>query len=88
MDIDFEFWLWLTSTLLYYTIYPVLVVATWLFFALRLILSPFIYLAWIFKEVVLLPIRVLAQFEVSNIHWSESLTDTQRRSGTSSAQLS
>lgn len=66
MDVDLEFWFSFTSTLLYYAIYPILVIATWLFYLVCLIASPFIYLASIVKDVVSLPVRLLAKFEVNN----------------------
>lgn len=64
MDVDLRLWLSIASTILYYTLYPLLAIATWLFYLIRFIASPFIYLAYIFTEVVLLPMRILAQFEV------------------------
>jgi hypothetical protein len=73
MDIDFDFWLSFTSTLLYYAIYPLLVIVTWLVYVLQLLLSPFIYLAYVCKEAVLIPFRFLAKFEVSYIHLSEDI---------------
>lgn len=68
MDADTHFWLSIASTALYYTIYPLLILGTAVVYLVRIVASPFIYLAFITQEIVLLPVRFLAKFEASNVH--------------------
>jgi hypothetical protein len=57
-------WLSIASTATYYALYPILFIITWLFYVLHWIASPFLWIGYIIKEVAMLPIRFLAQFEV------------------------
>lgn len=87
MDVDIRFWLTIASTVLYYAIYPLLVIGTGLFYLVRFVASPFIYLAYVLKEVILLPVRFLAKFEASNVLIANRTnTDTHSPYGTFLAQ--
>jgi hypothetical protein len=68
-------WLAIASTTIYWALYPVLLILTWLFYILHWIASPFLWIAYIFKEVAMLPIRFLAQFEVHGPSTSTMQTD-------------
>lgn len=68
MDADTHFWLSIASSILYYTIYPLLILGTAVVYLVRIVASPFIYLAFITQEVILLPVRFLAKFEASKLY--------------------
>lgn len=84
---DLQLWLSVASAIVYYTLYPLFVVATWLLYILHWLASPFIYLGYVMKEVVMLPLRFLAKFEASQHCHGYSLdTDISRHSCISWAQ--
>lgn len=58
-------WLSIASAVLYYTVYPVYYLATWLFYVLYWIASPFLWIGFFIKELLMLPVNFLAKFEVS-----------------------
>lgn len=67
----------MTSTL-FYLLYPIFWLLTWIFYIVYWILSPLIYLGYLLKEVILLPVRFLAKFEVSKYSsLGSSLTSEQ-----------
>lgn len=87
MEVVIRLWLTIASTVLYYAIYPLLVLGTGLFYLVRFVASPFIYLAYVLKEVVLLHVRLLAKFEASNVRIPNRInTDTNSPYGTFLAQ--
>lgn len=89
MDVDTHFWLSIASWIVYYAIYPLLILGTAVAYLVRIVASPFIYLAFILQEIVLLPLRFLAKFEASNVHTpTRPATDTYSPYGTSLAQQS
>lgn len=58
-------WLAVAANSIFYILYPVFWLLTLLLSIVYWILSPLIYLGYLLKEVVLLPFRFLAKFEVS-----------------------
>jgi hypothetical protein len=77
-------WLSVTGTILYYILYPVLLVGRLLFYIVQWVLTPFIYIGYIVKETTLIPLRFLAEFEASNCsHDLPTRSLFRRHSGTS-----
>jgi hypothetical protein len=56
------------ANVLYYILYPILLVGHLLFDIIHSLLSPFIYIGYILKEIVLIPLRLIAEFEVRDIN--------------------
>jgi hypothetical protein len=52
------------ANVLYYILYPILLVGHLLFDIVHGLLSPFIYIGYVLKEIVLIPWRFIAEFEV------------------------
>ncbi len=59
-------WLSVTGAIVYHTTYPALLVGRLLFYIVHWLLRPFIYIGYITKETVLIPVHFLAEFEVCN----------------------
>jgi hypothetical protein len=57
-------WLSIAGAILFYTVYPVLLLGRLLLYILDWILTPFVYVGYVSKEVALIPCRFLAEFEV------------------------
>lgn len=61
------------TTTLYYIIYPVLLLATGLFSVVCVFLIPFVHLGRIILYLLLVPVTILAQFEVRTWEFSDSI---------------
>ena len=59
-------WLSTTTRVLYYILYPIYWLATWIVCILHWIASPFIYVWYLLKGATTVPFRFLARFEVSS----------------------
>ena len=57
-------WLSVLGSTVYYTTYPSLLVGRLLFYTVHWLLSPFIYIGYALKEIILIPVRCCAEFEV------------------------
>jgi hypothetical protein len=78
------------SSVLYYTLFPVYYILLLLVRLILILLSPVIYLGYVFKEVTMMPVRFLAHFEVSSspLHLTQSTEVRNRHCGISLAQQS
>lgn len=78
-------WYEVAGKVLYYITLPIVKVLLLVFYLVRVVLSPFIYIAQVLVQLCLIPYDLAARFEVERHTRALCVADWNRLSGTSSA---